>query len=252
MKQAEFRFYEELNDFLPREKRKKSFTFHYFGRPTIKDAIEACGVPHPEIDIILINGKSVGFDQLLNDGDRVAVYPVFESLDISPLIQLREKPLRKCKFIIDVNLGKLAKSLRMLGFDSLYDNSFKDRDIVDISMNEKRIILTRDQNLLKHKSVTHAYWIRNTDPNQQLKEVLRRFDLLAIISPFKRCMECNGLLKKVEKKQIINLLSENTATYYSEFYECQSCNKVYWPGSHYKKMKEKTDRLINEILVKSV
>jgi len=248
MKKAEFRFYEELNDFLPREKRKKSFTYQYFGRPTIKDAIEACGVPHPEIEIILINGKSVGFDQPLNDGDRVAVYPVFESLDITPLIQLRKKPLRKCKFIFDVNLGKLTKLLRMLGFDSLYDNSFKDRDIIDISTSEKRIILTRDQNLLKHKSVTHGYWIRNTDPHQQLREVLRRFDLLSIISPFKRCMECNGMLKTIEKKQIINSLQENTAKYYSEFYKCQSCNKVYWPGSHYQKMQKKIDYLVKDLM----
>jgi uncharacterized protein with PIN domain len=250
MKQAEFRFYEELNDFLPREKRKKSFPYYFYGNPTVKDAIEACGVPHPEIEIILVNGKSVGLNHHLTDGDRIAVYPVFESLDISPLIKLRKKPLRKCKFIIDVNLGKLTKSLRMLGFDSLYDNSFKDRDIVHLSTSEKRIILTRDQNLLKHKSVTHGYWLRNIDPNQQLREVLRRFDLLANIQPFIRCMECNGLLKAIEKKSIIKTLPENTAKYYSEFYQCQSCDKIYWPGSHYHKMQKKIDRLMKEFEAK--
>jgi uncharacterized protein with PIN domain len=242
-KEAEFRFYEELDDFLPKEKKKKAIVYQFTGNPSIKDAIEACGVPHPEVEIILINGISMGFDYHLQDGDRVAVYPVFESLDISPLIKLRDKPLRTIKFIVDVNLGKLARSLRMLGFDSLYDHTYSDQEIVRISSQDRRIILTRDQNLLKHRAVTHGYWLRNTEPTEQLKEVIRRLDLLSTITPFSRCMECNGQLTSIDKEDIIDLLPPRTAKYYTEFYRCMSCNKLYWPGSHYQKMQRKIDQL---------
>jgi uncharacterized protein with PIN domain len=246
-KKAEFRFYEELNDFLPKEKQKRSFTYQFFGNPAIKDVIEACGVPHPEIEIILANGNSVGFDYKLVDGDRVAVYPVFESLDVSPVIKLREKTLRKTRFVIDVNLGKLARSLRMLGFDSLYSSEMDDLEIIEISLHESRIILTRDQNLLKHKTVTHGYWVRSTDPSKQLSEVIKRFDLISKILPFNRCMDCNGNLKAVGKNKILKNLPASTVRYYSEFYQCKSCQKIYWPGSHFQKMQRKIDRLKKEL-----
>jgi uncharacterized protein with PIN domain len=245
-KNAEFRFYEELNDFLPKDKRKQSFTYHFFGNPTVKDAIEACGIPHPEVELIIANGKSVDFDYHLADGDQISVYPEFESLDISPLLKLRETPLRNTKFIVDVNLGKLAKFLRLVGFDTLYCNQYKDKDIVRLSKNEKRIILTRDQHLLKHKLITRGYWVRNIDPDKQLIEVVKRLDLISSISPFVRCMVCNGSLKSVKKKDIIDVLPENTAKYYSEFYRCKCCDKIYWPGSHYQKMYKKIEKLKQE------
>jgi len=248
-KEAEFRFYEELNDFLAKERQKKSFTYKFSVKPTIKDAIEACGVPHPEVEIILVNGISKGFDYHLKAGDRVAIYPIFESFDISPLIVLRDKPLRKTKFIIDVNLGKLARSLRMLGFDTLYDRTFSDQEIIRLSSQDRRIILTRDQNLLKHKTVTHGYWLRATDPFEQVKEILHRLDLISRLSPFTRCMDCNGLLNTVDKKDILNLVPPRTAKYYTEFYQCASCKKIYWPGSHFRKMQEKIDRLKRELSV---
>ena len=148
-KAANFRFYEELNDFLPENKRKIEYSYAFYGTPAVKDAIEAEGVPHTEVDLILVNGKSVGFDYLLQHSDRVSVYPVFETLDISPVIRLREKPLRESKFILDVHLGKLTKLLRRLGFDSNYRNDYSDPEIVNISLKEKRIILTRDRGILK-------------------------------------------------------------------------------------------------------
>ena len=114
------RFYEELNDFLPEEKRKKRFLHQYIDRTSVKDLIESLGVPHTEIDLILVNGKSVSFKYLINDGDDISVYPVFESIDITGLQHLRPKPLRDPKFIADVHLGRLARYLRMLGFDTLF------------------------------------------------------------------------------------------------------------------------------------
>ena len=176
-KVAQFRFYAELNDFLPKSKRQKSFPFPFQDKPLLKDAIESIGVPHPCVDLILANGVSVGFDYCLADRDIISIYPVFESLDISPIMRLRKRPLRKTKFIMDVHLDGLAKMLRRTGFDTLYKNNLQDDEIVRISKEEKRIILTRDQGLLKTKGITHGYCIRSTSPEDQFGEVLDRFDL---------------------------------------------------------------------------
>lgn len=242
-KLAQFRFYEELNDFLSPEKRKKLFSYQFTGRPAIKDAIEAMGVPHTEIDLILVNGLSVGFDYHLCDGDRVSVYPVFESLDLTPVTRLREKPLRRSAFILDVHLGKLARLLRLSGFDTLYDNTYTDAEIIAIALQQKRIILTRDRGILKTKAVTHGYYIRATRADRQIREVLDRFDLKSQIEPFKRCMLCNGIIEKVEKKIILSELPESIACQYDAFNQCTNCGQIYWQGSHYQKMKRWLEKL---------
>lgn len=230
------RFYEELNDFIAPEKRKKPFSYSFHGHPAVKDAIEAIGVPHTEVDLIAVNGESVGFDYQLQHGDRVAVYPVFESLDISPLVKLREKPLRQSRFIVDVHLGKLARLLRLLGFDTLYRNDYEDREIVDISLKDNRIVLTRDQGLLKHKTVTHGYWLRSQTPIKQLQEVCLRYDLFSQLSPFQRCIRCNGILEPVDKAEICDQLPEKVAKTCTRFSRCQSCHNIYWAGSHYERL----------------
>lgn len=245
-KKAFLRFFEELNDFLPPEKRKKSLSYLFFGSPSIKDVIEAMGIPHVEVDLITVNGQSVSFDYHLQSGDNVSVYPVFESLDISSETRLRAEPLRTTKFVLDVHLGKTARQLRMLGFDSFYGNDLKDEEIVEISKNENRIILTRDRELLKHGDVTHGYWIRSRNSDRQVKEVLQRFDLLDQIKPFHRCMSCNGLIINVPKEEVVERLEPKTKNYYNEFYSCSSCQKVYWKGSHYERMEEKIKNLLNE------
>ncbi|MBN2412628.1 Mut7-C ubiquitin/RNAse domain-containing protein [candidate division KSB1 bacterium] len=243
---AEFRFYEELNDFLPPGLKKQSFPYSFNGCPAIKDSIEAIGVPHTEVDLILVNGNSVGFDYQLQSGDRVSVYPVFESLDISPIVKLRDRPLRDTKFIIDVHLGKLAKLLRMFGFDSVYSNSLSDPEIIIRSVNENRIIITRDIGILKNKSVTHGYWVRSTFPEKQVQEVIKRFDLKNRVRPFHRCINCNGILQPVQKSDILEKLQPKTIKYYHEFYRCSNCGNIYWKGSHYIKMMEKIKELLRE------
>ncbi|MFC2088173.1 Mut7-C RNAse domain-containing protein [Calditrichota bacterium] len=243
LKKAFFRFYEELNDFLPADQRKVSFKYSFSGNPTIKDAIEAIGIPHPEVDLIVVNSNSVDFNYHLMDGDQVSVYPVFESIDISPIIKLRAKPLRHTKFILDVQLGKLSRWLRLLGFDSQYRNDYQDIEIVKTALAKLRIILTRDQELLKIKVVNHGYWVRSTDVEKQLVEIINRFDLRSQLNPFTRCMVCNGILEKVEKRQVINSLLPQTKKYNNEFYQCSICLKVYWKGSHYKKMKNKIEQI---------
>jgi uncharacterized protein with PIN domain len=236
-KTAQFRFYEELNDFLPAEKNKITFAYGFDGTPAVKDAIEALGVPHTEIELILVNGTSVGFTHRLKDGDRVSVYPVCESLDVTAVIRLRDKPLRKTAFVLDVHLGKLTRLLRMLGYDALYRNDYLDREIVRLATDEGRIILTRDRGLLKIGSVTHGYWIRSADPDQQLREVVRRFDLAGQANPFRRCMTCNGVLERVEKEVVAEQLPERTERYFDAFRKCPNCGNIYWRGSHYDKMK---------------
>lgn len=236
-KVAHFRFYEELNDFLAPLQRRTAFSYSFKGAPSIKDAVEAIGVPHTEVDLILVNSVSVGFEHRLRDGDRVSVYPTFESVDISPVVRLRPAPLRQSMFVLDTHLGKLTRLLRMLGFDALYRRDYNDADIVRISNSEKRSILTRDRGILKTKAVTHGYWIRQTKPLEQLREVVGRFDLASQIKPFARCMPCNGELCRVEKSDVMAQLPPRTAQHFHEFYRCVSCGKVYWKGSHYEKMK---------------
>lgn len=244
MKVVEFRFYEELNDFLPEKRKKKPFSYSFYGSPSVKDAIESLGIPHTEIDLILVNGVSVDFKYLLRNEDMISVYPVFETLDISPIIKLRAKPLRITKFVLDVNLGKLARKLRMLGFNTLYQNSYTDKAIIHMSIRDKRVILTRDRGLLKNKMITHGYWVRSTYPEQQLEEIVKHFDLTSQIKPFRRCMVCNGLIKAVHKKEIAKQLPEKTRQSFDEFYRCSKCNKIYWKGSHYIKMTKMVNHLL--------
>lgn len=236
MSTAHFRFYEELNDFLSSDRRKRVIDYRFSAAPAIKDPIEALGIPHTEVDLIVVNGRSVDFARPLRDGDRVAVYPMFESFDITPLVKLRDRPLRRTAFIVDVNLGKLARRLRMLGFDADYANSYHDREVVELSVKQNRIILTRDRRLLFHKAVTHGYWVRAVDPPQQVREVLGRFDLYREIQPFHRCLGCNGVVQAVPKEQVEADLERLTRRYYNEFFRCCQCRKIYWKGSHFHRM----------------
>ncbi len=235
-KTAHFRFYEELNDFLPKSRRKVGFEVPVFGSPAIKDTIESLGVPHVEVDLITVNGVSVGFDHRLKCGEQVAVYPMFESLEISPITRLRPAPLRHPSFVLDVHLGKLARLLRLLGMDTLYRNDYDDMEIALIAQSEKRAILTRDVGLLKIGAVTHGYWIRSTRPLEQAYEVLERFDLHSRIRPFSRCMECNAEIVAVDRKSVLGRIPEKTAQYYDTFLECPGCRRIYWRGSHYAKL----------------
>jgi uncharacterized protein with PIN domain len=242
---AWFRFYEELNDFLPSARKKLSFSTSFTGNPSVKDVIESLGVPHPEIDLILVNGQSVNFNYKLMNEDQVSVYPVFESFDISGASHLRAKPLRETKFICDVHLGRLAKYLRLTGFDTNYSKDYGDIQIIGISVNEKRIILTRDRGLLKNRQVTHGYWIRSAYPREQFVEVVEKFDLRKNFKPFSRCLECNGILVDVSKDDVISQLLPKTRQYSRAFKKCPVCERIFWEGSHYEKMKNYIEKILN-------
>lgn len=242
-RQSDFRFYEELNDFLPPAKRKRAFTYTFSGTPSVKDAIEAIGVPHTAVDLILIDGESVGFDAQIKGGERVAVYPVFERFDIGPVVHLRPAPLRESRFVLDSHLGKLARYLRILGFDAASRNDLNDEAIVDRALNERRIIVTRDVGILKRSDVTHGYWVRSGDPETQLREVVDALDLRGQFAPFTRCLVCNTPLESVEKEAVADKLPPRVAGAFDTFKRCPSCDRLYWQGSHYDRMTQIVDNL---------
>jgi uncharacterized protein len=244
MKQAWFRFYAQLNDFFPPEQRQQVVTHHFRVRGSVKDAIEAMGAPHTEVDLILANGAPVDFDYLVQDGDRISVFPKFRSIDLGPLLRLQPPDLFEKHFVVDGHLGRLAAYLRMLGFDTVYRNDCRDDELARISCAENRTLLTRDRGLLKRNEVNRGYYVRATDPAHQLAEVVQRFDLSSSIAPFRRCMHCDGLLHSVEKQAIQGRLLPETTKYFDEFYLCADCGRIYWKGSHYRRMK----RLIQEVV----
>jgi uncharacterized protein with PIN domain len=234
--EIEIRFYAELNDFLPSSRRQCAFRYAFHGTPSVKDTIEAIGVPHTEFDVILVNDRSVDIDHRLKGGERIAVYPVFERYDVSPLTRLRPAPLRVTRFIADVHLGALARYLRLLGFDTTWERDIADEAIVETARDEHRIILTRDMGILKNGRVTHGYWLRNTDPLEQLDEVVRAIDLGRNIEPYTRCMECNGELRPADRSAVAGSVPLQVFLVYREFRHCRRCHRVYWRGSHLRRL----------------
>jgi uncharacterized protein with PIN domain/sulfur carrier protein ThiS len=227
MGDAILRFYEELNDFLAPTQRKREFVHAFRQRTSVKDMIESLGVPHTEVDVILVNGESVGFDRIIEDGDRIAVYPVFESFDVTPIVRLRERPLRDVRFIVDAQLGVLARYLRLCGFDTVYRNDWRDEDLVRLAVTERRVILTRDRALLKRSIVTHGYFVRADKPRAQLKEVCERLDLwrrdraLPAMHPVQRSPGGRG------QGGSRGRVGADTRRCHSEFTRCGNCRRVY-------------------------
>ncbi len=235
---ATFRFYEELNDFLPPERRRREFSVPCAKAATTKHMIEALGVPHTEVELILVNGESVGLDRLLRDNDRIAVYPQFEAFDVTPLLRLREQPLRTPRFVADAHLGGLARLLRMAGFDTRYDNGYRDNEVADIAGTEGRIVLTRDRELLKLRRITHGCYVRALKPAQQLHEILDRLDLERSIRPFSLCLVCNAPLRSVDKATVMETLPPAVQASHQRFTTCDVCHRVFWEGSHWRRMRE--------------
>ncbi len=234
---AEFRFYEELNDFLAPELRKTAFQVPIDRGRSVKDAIESAGVPHTEVDLVLVDGASVAFGHVLHGGERVAVYPVFERLDIAPVVHLRPSPLRETRFVLDTHLGKLARHLRLAGFDSLWENDYGDEEIVALSVAQKRVILTRDKGILKRRAVLRGHFVRETESEKQLCEVVRAFQLERSLKPFSRCRVCNAALREVPKKSVRGRVPETVWRELDDFTECPQCGRIFWRGTHYERLR---------------
>lgn len=243
MRSARFRFYASLNDFLPGRRQFTSFVHRFELPASVKDMIEAMGVPHPEVDLILVNSEPAPFSYLVRNGDRVSVFPLFYQIGVPPEAKLGSKPLPRARFVLDAQLGKLARYLRMLGFDSSYQNHAQDAELAVLSVKEDRILLTRDRELLKRGRVRRGYFVRETAPLKQVTEVLRRYELFGKIHPFQRCIQCNGVLKSVSKGEVVERLLPRTRRYFQRFRCCPGCGRIYWPGSHYDRMRSLIERI---------
>jgi uncharacterized protein with PIN domain len=236
MVSATFRFYGELNDFLPRERRGHAFATPCARAATTKHMIEALGVPHTEVELVLVNGASSGLEQLLEDGDRVAVYPRFTALDVAPLVRVREQPAGRMRFVADAHLGGLARLLRMAGFDTIYDNSIHDDEIEERAIEDGRVVLTRDRELLKRRGVEYGCYVRALHAQEQLREVFERYGLAERARPFTLCLHCNAPLRSVPKAEVLERLPPTVRELHDEFSTCAVCHRVFWKGSHWKRM----------------
>jgi uncharacterized protein with PIN domain len=244
---VDVRAYAELNDFLGPESRGVTVRRPFRSHQTVKDVLEAMGIPHTEVDLILVNGDPEDFSHRPNVGDRIAAYPMFEALDIGSTERLRPVPLRDPRFVVDVNLGRLARLLRVLGFDVWWSSDADDQTLTDISLNEQRILLTRDRGLLKRRAITHGLFVHSEQPEQQTVEVIRRLDLRQLVSPLTRCLRCNGTLAAVAKDEVIDHLEPLTRRYYEEFSRCTECGRIYWAGSHHSRLVSLVGRLREQL-----
>ena len=241
---ATFRFYGELNDFLARERRGIGFSTPCAREATTKHMIEALGVPHTEVELILVNGESTGLDALLEEGDRVAVYPRFSSLDVADLVHMRLMPPGRLRFVADAHLGGLARLLRMAGFDTIYDNGIRDEQVEALAMDEGRVVLTRDRELLKRRGVEYGAYVRALKAQAQLRETFERFGLAERARPFTLCLHCNAPLREVAKDAVLERLPPTVRAAQDEFRTCEVCHRVYWKGSHWQRMNSMLDRAV--------
>jgi uncharacterized protein with PIN domain len=214
---------------------------------SIKDAIESAGVPHAEVELMIVNKEPVDFSYTLSTGDYISVYPAFHSIDLGAVPELRPKLQGTPAFILDVHLGRLAGYLRLMGFDTAYRNNFEDAELAHRAFEERRVLLARDRELLKRREVVHGYWVRQTEPRRQLLEVLRRYDLAGRVDLFTRCLICNTRLEPVGKEVISARVPRRTAEHFQDFHVCPGCDRVYWKGSHYRRMLQLVGRALREI-----
>jgi len=218
-------------------------------KTSVKDVIESCGVPHPEVDVILVDGQGVGFNHALASDAEVEVFPVGTC---DP--HLKEKQLQvSCisTFVADGHLGRLTRNLRLLGFDVTYDRQADDQQLLDVMAHENRALLTRDRRLLMHAIVTTGYYPRSQNADEQTIEVIRRFDLFESIAPFTRCLRCNEKLQEVSKTDVIEKLEPLTKIYYEQFRRCTGCGQIYWTGSHFEKLQKRIQIIQSRLAEKS-
>jgi len=238
------RLYAELNDVLPPARRYVSFPYAFEGPCSVAQCLASQGVSSSQVDLVLLNGESVGFSAPLLDGARLSVYPVFESFDIGREQRLRPKPLREPRFVLDVHLGKLALHLRMLGFDALYRNNTGDDELAEAAVTGGRVLLSKDRRLLARPEITRGYAVRQKEPRLQLVEVVERFDLASAMAAFTRCLCCNVVLVPVPEEEIRDSLPPKVRESFHEFRRCRDCGRIYWKGSHYHRM----TALIDDVL----
>lgn len=204
-------------------------------RTSVKDVIESCGVPHTEVDLILLDREPVNFARVISGEATIDVHPLArDRLTLFPDNRLQTTQIQK--FVADGHLGKLTRDLRLFGLDVLYNRDAEDRQLLELATSDRRALLTRDRRLLMHAVVRHGYYLRSQDPVEQTIEIFRRFDLSNAVHPFSRCLRCNAHLERVEKAKVIEQLEPLTKIYYQDFRRCTACGQIYWRGSHFDKL----------------
>jgi uncharacterized protein with PIN domain len=233
--EVELRLYAELQDFLPPDRRGGSVRRPHLPHQTVKDLIEAVGVPHSEVELVVVDGEVVDFSHRPAPGSRIAVYPAFRRLDLGPLPRLHP-PRPEPRFVLDVHLGRLARLLRLLGLDVRWAPDLDDDELAAVAEAEDRILVTRDRGLLKRNQVAHGVFVRSDDALEQAVEVLTRLDLAGRLAPFTRCLVCGDVLEDVPKAAVLDRLEPLTRRYHDRFRRCRGCGRVYWPGSHHERL----------------
>lgn len=241
MAQIRLYFYQSLNDFIAPVLRNSEIIHDLDRKASVKDMIESFNVPHTEVELILVNGSAVDFNYIVQDADRIQVYPASENSGVLPSLRLRPELSQPPVFVVDVNLGKLARYLRLLGFDCLYRNDYADDEVAKIASEQQRIVLTRDRSLLQRRIITYGYFVRTDIPKIQTQEILKRFNLYSLIKPLTRCTHCNGKLMEIDKQKIAHRLEPLTKQHYDRFLICSECEQIYWHGSHCVRVKQLTD-----------
>jgi uncharacterized protein len=235
------RFHGDLNVFLGSKTGHELIERRLAEKTSIKDVVESCGVPHPEVDLILVDEQPVGFDHTVANDAKAEVFPV-ESRGTFRT-EKRLQAIDITRFVADGHLGRLSRNLRLLGFDVAYSQNADDRQLLEVMVRENRALLTRDRRLLMHSIVQHGYCPRSQNADEQTIEVIRRFDLAELIAPFTRCLRCNAPLEEAAKAEIIDKLEPLTKIYYDQFRRCPDCKKIYWSGSHFPKLQKRIEEI---------
>ncbi len=235
---------EELTTLLSRKNRgKKEIDYPLTRRASIKDIIEALHIPHTEISSISHNDTEINFSHIPEAGERILLHSFSPGTDVTRPTLLRPDPLPTTSFIVDINVGKLARLLRMSGIDTLHDPQLLEKEIAEMAVTNRRILLSRNRDLLYRKSILWGHLVRAEQPEKQLAEVMTLFGLRDAIQPFNRCLQCNALLQPVEKSAILHRLEPLTRKYYRKFHVCPDCEQIFWRGSHHKRMEELIKRV---------
>lgn len=168
-------FHGDLPIFLRRGRGQDKVVRRLGEKTSVKDAIEACGAPHPEIDLILVDGNPVSFSFQLERDAAIEIYPATAPAGIFPGARLQRRD--RTRFVADGHLGKLNRNLRWLGIDVVYDALAADAELVARAAREECALLTRDRRLLMHAAVRDGYYPRSQDGKAQTREVLEQFQL---------------------------------------------------------------------------
>jgi len=247
MRTIHLRCYEELNEFLPKEKRKVQFTHTISVQTSVKDLIESFNIPHTQVQMILVNGEQKDFSYIVQENDRISVYPFFHTFDINSVSKISHPLPDEIHFLADQHLGTLARYLRMIGIDTAFNEDISGYELVEKANQQDRILLTKDHNILKRNELKYGYFIYADDLDSQLEELILQFKLKEHLSLFSRCLECNELLQPIEKATIEHRLPKKVREGHESFTICWRCNKIYWKGSHYDRMKDKIENILTRI-----